>query len=113
MPNDGSALQRADPGEELQSAAPLAAVANATGRGIPSQSVHSSEWQLIAEKLGLSNRQLQIVKCIFDGLDEASIGKRLRVSSHTIHSHLNRLYRKLNVRSRCELIVCAFLVLKS
>ena len=74
-----------------------------------SLALSDDKWRSIAESLGLSRRQLQIVRCVFDGLDEPSIGHQLRVFSHTVHSHLNRLYKKIRVKSRCELIVLVFL----
>ena len=46
---------------------------------------------------------------IFDGLHEESIGRQLEISSHTVHAHINRLYSKLQVKSRSELIVHVFL----
>lgn len=77
--------------------------------GPPSSHLSNDEWQRIADSLRLSARQLQIARCVFDGLDEPSIGHQLGVSSHTIHSHLNRLYTKIRVKNRCELIVRVFL----
>ena len=75
----------------------------------PSSNLSNDEWRRIADSLGLSVRQLQIVRGVFDGLDEPSIAHQLGVSSHTIHAHLNRLYRKIRVKSRCDLIVRVFL----
>ena len=75
----------------------------------PSSHITDDQWWSVAESLGLSFRQLQVVKCIFDGLDEPSAGHRLGVSSHTIHAHLSRLYKKMSVKSRCELVVRVFL----
>lgn len=75
----------------------------------PSSCLSDDEWRSIQQTLGLSRRQLQIVLRIFDGLREESIGRQLGISSHTVHAHLNRLYGKLHVKSRSELIVCVFL----
>ncbi len=75
----------------------------------PSSHMSTDEWRSIAGILGLPRRQLQIVQCVFDGLDEPSIGQELGLSSHTVHAHLNRLYKKIHVNSRCELIVRVFL----
>ncbi len=35
---------------------------------------------------------------------ESTIAESLRVSPHTIHTHVARLYRKVDVRSRCQLL---------
>ena len=81
--------------------------------GRPSSHLNNEEWRSIADSLGLSVRQLQIVRYVFDGLDEPSIANTLGISSHTVHAHLNRLYTKIRVTSRCELIVRVFLAYRS
>ncbi len=63
------------------------------------------EWADVAEHLKLSRRELDIARCVFDDLKEASIAEELGISSHTVHTHLERLYRKVKVTSRCELVI--------
>ncbi len=62
-------------------------------------------WKSIAESLRLSPRELQIVQCVFDDETEESIAQRLSISSHTVHSHMERVYRKLRVTSRVQLVI--------
>ena len=70
------------------------------------RSVFSSRvWGEIAASLRLSNRESQIVQCIFDSEQELGIAARLGISHYTVHTHMERLYRKLHVRSRSELAV--------
>lgn len=75
----------------------------------PSSHLDAREWRSVMRSLDLSDRQLEVVQCVFDGLDEPSIAEKLDVSAHTIHAHLNRLYKKICVKSRCEVIVRVFL----
>ncbi len=77
--------------------------------GSPSSHLNAREWRSVMRSLDLTDRQLEVVRCLFDGLDEPSIAEKLDVSAHTIHAHLNRLYRKICVKSRCEVIVRVFL----
>ncbi len=76
----------------------------------PSSYLTTAQWDSIAAALPLSRRQLQIVRCIFDGLDERSMSRQLGIATGTIHTYLDRLYKKLGVRCRCELIVLVFVV---
>lgn len=76
---------------------------------LPSSHLSHDEWQSIAGLLELSDRQTQVVRCIFDGFDEPTIAKVLGISRHTVHAHVNRLYKKIHVKSRGELIVRLFL----
>ena len=62
-------------------------------------------WLEIARALDITKRELQIVQSVFDNQHEAEIAKRLKLSPHTIHMHLNRLFKKLTVKSRTELVL--------
>jgi len=62
-------------------------------------------WQEIARTLGITKRKLQIVQAVFDNQHEADIAKRFKLSPHTIHMHLNRLFKKLTVTSRAGLVL--------
>ena len=62
-------------------------------------------WHEIASSLGITNRELQVVQGVFDNLGEKEIAHRLKITEHTAHTHLNRLFKKLNVRSRTELVL--------
>lgn len=61
-----------------------------------------------ASSLGLSDRESQIVAGLFAGLNEAEISRQLAISSHTVHSHIKRLYRKLGVTDRQTLLIRIF-----
>jgi DNA-binding CsgD family transcriptional regulator len=65
-------------------------------------------WDAIAKSLKFSGRELEIVKQLFHGASESDAGRKLGISTHTIHTHLGRLYRKLNVHGCRELILCVF-----
>ena len=66
----------------------------------------SDTWKRIAQSLHISNRELQIIQGIFDDRKELAIADELTISAHTVHTHLERLYRKLGVSSRVGLILC-------
>jgi DNA-binding NarL/FixJ family response regulator len=55
----------------------------------------------------LSNRELEVVRCLADGLTNREIAKRLGLSQHTIKNYLFRMFDKLGVSSRVELLVVA------
>ncbi len=66
------------------------------------------QWSAIAENLRLSEREFQIVRCCFEDLKESAIARRLGISYHTVHTHLERLYKKLGVCSRPAMMVQIF-----
>jgi DNA-binding NarL/FixJ family response regulator len=62
-------------------------------------------WLEIGCTLGLTKREVQIVQGVFDNLPKAGIAQRLGISAHTTHTHLNRLFKKINVTTRTELVL--------
>ena len=65
----------------------------------------SDAWKTIAQSLHISDRELQIIQEIFDDRKESAIANDLTISVHTVHTHLERLYRKLGVSTRVGLVV--------
>lgn len=50
----------------------------------------------------LTDRELDVLRLLAQGLSYAEIGKRLFISHRTVDTHLRSIYGKLNVRSRHE-----------
>jgi len=55
--------------------------------------------------LGLSLREEQIVRAIFDDCTESAIASDLGISPHTVHTHVERLHQKLGVVDRVALVL--------
>jgi DNA-binding CsgD family transcriptional regulator len=60
---------------------------------------------MIGNSLRISDRELQIIQRIFDDRKEFAIADDLTISVHTVHTHLERVYRKLGVSSRVGLVL--------
>lgn len=75
------------------------------GRG---PSLSEATWEHVAASLRLSGREVQILNGILQNNTPLEIANDLGISVHTVHSHLARLYRKMNVSSRAELILEVF-----
>jgi len=53
----------------------------------------------------MSTRERQIAEAVLADQEELAIAERLRISPHTVHTHLEQLYHKLGVGSRVQLVV--------
>lgn len=62
-------------------------------------------WSAIQESLKLSAREIEITRYIFADCQEKAIAEQLSLSPHTVRTYCERLYRKLNVNSRVEMVV--------
>jgi DNA-binding NarL/FixJ family response regulator len=52
----------------------------------------------------LSERELQVVQCLAEGLTNREIAERLELSQHTVKNYFFRIFDKLGVSSRVELL---------
>ena len=55
----------------------------------------------------LSERELQVVRLIASGASNRDIARKLFVSLSTVKTHINNIYRKLEVRTRTQAIARA------
>ena len=60
--------------------------------------------QRVLENPNLSRREAQVALCCVEGLTNAQIGKRLKVTEQTVKFHLRNIFVKFGVRRRAELI---------
>ncbi|PWN01621.1 hypothetical protein DJ010_16345 [Nocardioides silvaticus] len=56
----------------------------------------------------LSNREVEVLHCIADGLSTTEIAQALFISVATVKSHIARLIQKVEVRDRLQLVVTAY-----
>lgn len=52
----------------------------------------------------LSHRELELLNLLAQGLQYKEAGPRMGISEHTVHSHVKRIYSKLNVASRSQAV---------
>jgi DNA-binding NarL/FixJ family response regulator len=52
----------------------------------------------------LSERELQVVQCLAEGLTNREIAQRLQLSQHTVKNYFFKIFDKLGVSSRVELL---------
>ena len=56
-------------------------------------------------KEGLSNREAEVAELVTQGLSNKEVASRLFVTEKTVKFHLTNIYKKMNVKSRAQLIV--------
>jgi DNA-binding CsgD family transcriptional regulator len=66
------------------------------------------EWSRIWSYFNLSPREQQIAEMIVRGMSDSEVATSLGISPHTVHTHIERLYRKVNANSRAGLILRVF-----
>lgn len=54
---------------------------------------------------GLSNREAEVAELVVKGLSNKEVANQLFVTEKTVKFHLTNIYKKMNVKSRAQLIV--------
>ena len=70
----------------------------------PAQAPQRKPSHVHYRSFGLSKRESQVARLAMDGLTQVRIAKRLRISPNTVHTHMKKIYKKLCISSRIELI---------
>jgi DNA-binding NarL/FixJ family response regulator len=69
--------------------------------------IYEFQDETAGEQFVLSQREKDIVKCVEQGLTYKEISLRLKISSHTVHTHIKNIYEKLQAKDRGEALVKA------
>jgi len=69
------------------------------------ESLTQEEWDTVGRHLGLSPRELQLARCLFEDLSEAAIADQLCLSPHTVDTYSRRLKAKVGASTRAGVIV--------
>ncbi|SEA14899.1 DNA-binding response regulator, NarL/FixJ family, contains REC and HTH domains [Thalassobacillus cyri] len=55
----------------------------------------------------LTEREKEVLLCLVEGLSNKEIGKRLYISDKTVKIHVSKIFKKLNVKSRSQVVIYA------
>ena len=63
------------------------------------------EWAELAHQIGISPRQSQVIEQLLCGLSDKQIAGELNIALPTVRTHISRLFSKLDVEDRTELVL--------
>ena len=66
----------------------------------------AQEWKDAIEQLRLTRQQARIVEQILHGLRDKQVAAALNLSEATVRTHLARLFTKLGVDDRVQMMLC-------
>ena len=67
---------------------------------LPSEKSLPSRRMVVGNCDGLTEREIEVLRSVAQGLTDAQVAERLVISPRTVHSHLNSIYSKLGISSR-------------
>jgi DNA-binding CsgD family transcriptional regulator len=75
-------------------------------RGFDGNSTFEKLIHRVLRRADLTRREVLVVLCCAEGLTNAEIGERLKISEKTVKSHMRAVFDKFGVRRRTELVSC-------
>lgn len=72
---------------------------------VPTKLLTEQEWQAVIAALHLSPRHASIICLILHGKRDKQIAAELGMSIWTVRTHLSRLFQRLGVADRMELVL--------
>lgn len=67
-----------------------------------------SQRQLLTDKFHLTTRELDVLECVISGSENRIIADELFISLATVKTHLDHIFKKLEVSSRTKLVSKVF-----
>lgn len=75
--------------------------------------ISKEEWIYVQMSYGFTNRQMQILKLLFEGLDSDKIARRLKIRYNTVKAHFGHMYNRAGVQNKAELIMQIFNIMQT
>ena len=65
----------------------------------------NAENQTVGDVFNLSKRELDVLDCLLKGDSYKMIADACSINIGTVNSHINSIYKKLNVHSKSEVVI--------
>lgn len=66
--------------------------------------IHEFQDEVASDQFLLTPREIEIAKRIEEGLTYKEIGEKMSISTHTVHTHIKKIYEKLQAKDRNDAI---------
>ncbi len=76
------------------------------GRPGPLRVKNGGAFSALLEKYGITDREAEIIRLLFEGKDNKAITEVLFISDHTVKNHIHHIYQKLGIGNRIQLVQC-------
>ncbi len=64
---------------------------------------HKIRGEVLKEKYQLTEREMEVIRCVSEGLANEDVARRLFISRLTVETHLKSIFEKTGVKNRTEL----------
>jgi DNA-binding NarL/FixJ family response regulator len=68
------------------------------------------QWEHIQKCYRFSYRKMQILKLLFEGLENDKIAKKLKIRYNTVKAHFGDIYKRVGVENKVQLVMQLFTI---
>ena len=70
------------------------------------------EWEHIQKCYRFSERKMQILKLMFEGMENNAIAQQLKIRYNTVRAHFGNIYRRVGVQNKVQLVIQLFTIIQ-
>ncbi len=71
------------------------------------------QWEYIQKCYRFSERKMQILKLLFEGLENDKIDKKLKIRYNTVKAHFGDIYKRVGVQNKVQLVIQLFTIVQT
>jgi DNA-binding NarL/FixJ family response regulator len=71
------------------------------------------QWEYIQKCYRFSKRKMQILKLLFEGLENDKIAKKLKIRYNTVRAHFGNIYKRVGVQNKVQLVIQLFTIVQT
>ena len=71
------------------------------------------QWEYIQKCYRFSERKMQILKLLFEGLENDKIAKKLKIQYNTVKAHFGNIYKRVGVQNKVQLVIQLFTIVQT
>ncbi len=66
---------------------------------------NEKEWAWFAKTCGITRRELEVMRLMFQGWDNRMISQGLNIKYNTVRAHISNMYKRAGVHNKMGLVV--------
>ena len=71
------------------------------------------QWEYIQKCYRFSERKMQILKLLFEGLENDKIAQKLKIRYNTVRAHFGNIYERVGVQNKVQLVIQLFTIVQT
>jgi DNA-binding NarL/FixJ family response regulator len=70
------------------------------------------QWEHIQKCYRFPERKMQILKLLFEGMENDKIAKMLKIRYNTVKAHFSNIYQRVGVQNKVQLVIQLFTIVQ-